>query len=429
MRVAYLASGAAGMYCGSCMRDNRLAATLIAQGRDVVLMPLYTPLRTDEVDVSRSPIYYGGIHVFLEQQSALFRRLPRWLTGWLDSPAVLRRAMRFSGATSAADLGAMTVSVLRGKSGAQRKELARLIEGLRSIRPDVVNLPFLMFVGIAEPLKRALGVSITCTLGGEDIFLDELPEPHREEVFRLIRESAQWVDGFIAVTRYYADHAARHFDLPRERIHVVPLGVHVDDFAGDPRPKSLPFTIGYLARICPAKGLLGLCKAVGELRREGHDCRILAAGYLGPADRPYLDRVRACLVEHRAVDAFEYRGEVDRAGKIELLRSSHVFSVPTVYQEAKGVYVIEALAAGLPVVQPRHGSFPELIEATGGGLLYDPIQPGALARTIATLMDDEPLRARLAEKGREAVRRSFTDVIMADEAWSVFERMASQARG
>ena len=56
MRVVYLIAGAGGMYCGSCLRDNRLAATLIKQGRDVVLVPLYTPIRTDEADVSEGLI-------------------------------------------------------------------------------------------------------------------------------------------------------------------------------------------------------------------------------------------------------------------------------------------------------------------------------------------------------------------------------------
>jgi glycosyltransferase involved in cell wall biosynthesis len=410
------------------MRDNRLAATLHAAGRDVVLMPLYTPLRTDERDVSRSPIYYGGINVFLQQRSALLRRLPRWLTAWLDSPAILRRAMRFSGSTGAAELGAMTVSVLRGEQGAQRKELEHLIDGLRLLKPDLINLPFLMFVGLARPLKDAFAVPVVCTLSGEDIFLDELPEPHRGEARRLIREGAEHVDGLIAVSRYYAQHATRHFDLPADRVHVVPLGVQVEDFAGEAQPPASPFTIGYLARICPAKGLMNLCEALVELRRMGRDCRIRAAGYLGATDRWYLGSVRAYLRDHSAAEAFDYGGEVDRAGKIELLRSSHVFSVPTAYREAKGVFVIEALAAGVPVVQPRHGSFPELIETTGGGLLYDPADNKALAQSIARLMDDDPLRRQLGQHGRAGVRASFTDTAMAEKTWTIYESIRAQHR-
>jgi len=410
------------------MRDNRVAATLIAQGRDVVLIPLYTPLRTDETDVSREPVYYGGINVFLQQQVPAFRHAPAWLTRLLDMPALIRGAMRLSSHTDPATLGALTVSVLKGEHGAQQRELAKLIDGLRSIEPDLTTLPNLMFVGVARSLKDALHVPVLCTLSGEDVFLDELPEPYRREAFDLIRECSRDADGFVATTAYFAGHAATHFGLPRDRVHVVPLGVHVEDFAQAAEPPSSPFTIGYLARICPAKGLAGLCEALVHLRKDGRDCRVRAAGYLGPADRPYLDNVRAYLDQHHAGNAFDYLGEVSRTEKIDFLRSLHVFSVPTVYHEAKGVYIIESLAAGVPVVQPRHGSFPELVEATGGGLLYDPTGPEALATTIARLMDDDALRRRLADQGRQAVRKSFTDVVMADQTWALFESYAAKAR-
>ncbi len=409
------------MYCGSCMRDNRLAATLIAQGRDVVLIPLYTPLRTDEVDVSRTPIYFGGISVFLNQSVGLFRRLPRWLTGALDAPGLLRRAVKFSGDTSVATLGALTVSILRGANGPQRRELDRLIDGLREMKPDLINLPQLMFVGAVRRLKEALGVPVLCTLGGEDIFLDALTEPYRSQAFELIDKGARDVDGFISTTEYYADHAAAHFQLPRDRISVVPLGVHVEDFADGPTPPPTPLTIGYFARICQPKGLLGLCEALVQLRAAGRDCRVRAAGYVGPDDRAYLERVRAYVRENGLESRFECLGEVDRAGKIEFLKSLHAFCVPTVYHEAKGTYLIEALAAGLPVVQPRHGSFPEIIEATGGGLLYDPGSTEELAKAIMRLMDDPSLRRTLGEKGRAAVRESFTDRAMADKTWAIYE--------
>lgn len=421
MRVAYLAFGAAGMYCGSCLRDNRVAATLLSQGRDVVLIPIYTPLRTDETDVSKTPIYYGGINVFLEQYSSLFARLPAWATQWLDAPWLLRFAMRFSGSTTAATLGNLTVSILRGEDGRQRRELIELVEGLRGLNVDVVNLPGLMLIGAAPTMRKSLNVPIVCTLSGEDIFLDDLREPHRQRAFDLIRAHARDVYAFIATSRYYADHAAAHFGLPRERIHVVTLGIRADDFLGPTSLAGGRFTIGYLGRICQAKGLMNLCEAAATLRRNGHDFRVITAGYLGASDRSYLEDVQRFVRDKGLGDIFEYRGEVDRAGKIELLHSSHVFSVPTVYHEAKGLYVLEAMAAGAPVVQPRHGSFPELIEATGGGLLYDPESPAELVTAIERLMGDEGLRRTLGENGRTGVRAGFTDEVMAGKTWAVFE--------
>lgn len=426
MRVAYLAAGAGGMICGSCLRDNRLAATLINQGRDIILVPLYTPLRTDETNVSRGPVFYGGINVYLQQRFPFLRRLPGSVTRWLDAPRILNSVSRFAARTNPRMLGALTVSVLKGDNGRQRSALAELIEGLRSIRPDLVNLPNLMFAGVAGALKDALRVPILCTLGGEDLFLDGLPEPFRSEALDLVRTQSRHVDGFIATTNYYANHAANRFDLPIDRVYSVPMGIATDLFPDDPATPDELFTIGFLARICAEKGLENLCEAMVRIHQSGRNCRIRVAGYLSPADRPYLRRLRKFLRYQGSGSAFEYLGEISLQQKIEFLRSIHILSVPTDYPEAKGLYVLEALAAGVPVIQPRHGSFPELIEATGGGVLYDPADPDGLVDAIVGLMDDQELRASLGKCGRRAVRESFTDSVMAEETWSVYASYAAR---
>jgi glycosyltransferase involved in cell wall biosynthesis len=313
--------------------------------------------------------------------------------------------------------------MLRGEHGAQRAELTQLVEGLRDIRPDVVNLPDLLLLGVARELKAVLRVPVVCTLTGEDIFLDAMVEPYRGEANSLIRERAVEVDAFVAVTRYFAEHSVTRFALPRDRVQVVPMGIDAADIAEREREPEGVFTIGYFARVCPEKGLWNLCEAFVRLRRAGRDCRLRAGGYVG--DRAYLERVRGFVGDQGVSDRFEYVGELDRAGKFEFLQSLHVFSVPTVYHEAKGLYVLEAMACGVPVVQPRHGSFPELVEATGGGVLYDPGDPAALADSIGRLMDDAALRVRLGKSGGVAVRASFNDRIMADRTWEVYERLVT----
>lgn len=425
MRVVHLAAGAAGMYCGSCMHDNRLAASLIAQGHDVVLLPLYTPLRTDERDVSRPRICYGGINVFLQQTSAFFRQTPWFFDRLLDSAPLLRSVGRFAARTRPEALGALTLAVLQGADGPQRKELEKVVAGLRVLKPDLVYLPNLMFVGLAGSLKAALDVPVLCGLTGEDVFLDRLPEPYRGQVFELIRDRAGDVDGFVALTAYYAQHAAAHFGLPPERVHQIPMGICTADFGGAPAPPGQSFTIGYLARVCPEKGVQTLGRALVALRQQGRACRVRVAGYLGAANKPYLQGVQTELQQAGVTAAeFEYVGEVSRAGKLDFLQSLHVLSVPTSYPESKGFYVLEALAAGVPVVQPAHGSFPELIEATGGGLLYEAHNAEAHAATLARLMDDAGLRLRLGVQGRSAVHSRFTAERMAAEAWQLYEGFA-----
>ncbi|HUU95690.1 MAG TPA: glycosyltransferase family 4 protein [Phycisphaerae bacterium] len=422
MRVVYLAAGAGGMYCGSCMRDHRLVATLITQGRDILLVPLYTPIRTDELSVGRQRIFYGGINVFLEQKWKLFRHAPSFVGRILDSPILLGGVGRLATKTQAGELGALTVSVLKGEQGAQRKELEKLVAGLRHLEPDLINLPNLMFVGIARRLTASLGVPVLCTLSGEDVFLDALAEPFRTEAFALIRERAQDVHGLVALTDYYAAHAVEHFGLPGDRVHRVRMGVRVDDIGEPADPPDEPFTIGYLARICPQKGLARLCEALALLRRAGRNCRLRVAGYSSAGDWCYYQDVYAVMCEQGVADAFEYVGEVNRQQKLEFLRTLHALSVPTTYPEPKGLYVLEALAGGVPVVQPRHGSFPELVEATGGGLLCEPNSPQALADTLGRLMDDSALRRCLTEQGRAAVHESFTDEVMAEQTWSLYQQ-------
>lgn len=429
MRIAYLAAGAGGMYCGSCLRDNRLAATLIDQGKDVVLLPLYTPLRTDEHNVSEDKILFGGINVYLQQQSSLLRWLAKPFGRWLDSRLLLKTIAKLAGGSDPKDLGALTVSVLRASQGPMHSQVEKLMDSLRSIRPDVVVLPNLMFAGFARPMREAMNTTILCTLSGEDLFLDQLREPDQTEAFQLVKEGSQSIDGFLATSNYYADHAADHFSIPRDRVHYVPMGVRVDDFRLASRSKDVPFTIGYLARIAPEKGLANLVEAFIHLRSEGRDCRLRVAGYLGAKDRSYLEGLQSKLRKAGIEPHFDYVGEVDFPGKVEFLSGLHIFSVPTHYREAKGLYLLEALACGVPVVQPRHGSFPELLEATGGGLLYDPSDADGLARNLAKLMDDRELLAQLGQQGCEAVRESFNDGVMADSFWSVCERVVSEHKG
>jgi glycosyltransferase involved in cell wall biosynthesis len=427
MRVAYLAAGAAGMYCGSCMHDNRAVAALRARGRDVVLLPLYTPLRLDEPPASGGPLFYGGINVYLQQISGLFRRTPRLIDRVLDHPGLLRFAGRRAAKTRPERLGALTVSMLRGADGRQAKELRRLVAALRELRTDLVHLPNLMFAGVAGPLKAALNVPVVCSLTGEDIFLDQLADPWRAQAIDLIRSAASRIDGFVALTRYYGAHAAGHFGLPAARVHHAGLGIRAQDFA--PRvaeqPRGGPFTIGYLARLCRDKGVHVSCEAFARLRAAGRDCRLRLAGYLPPAERAFVEVELAKLGHAGLADRVELVGELDRDGKLAFLQSLDVLSVPTVYPEAKGFFVLEALAAGVPVVQPRHGSFPELIEATGGGLLCNPHDPADLAAALAQLMDDPALRRQLATAGRRAAQESFTDDAMAERLWGIYERVVS----
>jgi glycosyltransferase involved in cell wall biosynthesis len=428
MRVLQITAGAGGMYCGSCLRDNALAAETMARGHDVTLLPVYTPTRTDEPNVSDGHVFFGGISVYLEQRVPLLRRTPAILDWLWDQPAVIRLATGRAVTVEPKRLGELTVSTLRGEAGNQAKEFRKLVGYLEAQAPfDLVVIPMTLLISLAPPLKRALGKPICCTIQGDDLFLDGLGEPYRSRSLELIRGHAAAVDAFIATSGYYADYMAGYLGIPREGIHVVPLGVHLDGHDPTPRPRRAVPVIGYFARIAPEKGLHQLAEAYRILRRERgvSAARLEAAGYLAPEHRGYLAQAVATLREAGLADEFHYHGAPDRVGKLAFLRSLDLFSVPSPYAEPKGLYLLEAQASGLPVVSPRHGAFPEILARTGGGLLFEPNDPAGLADRLLELLLDPAKAAELGRRGAEGVSRHYTAGLMAERQIAVYASVAA----
>ena len=412
LKIVYLTSGAAGMICGSCLHDNTLARALIELGHDVQLIPLYTPIRTDEVDVTSRRIFFGGINMYLQQQMPLFRWLPKWLDRWLDQGWLIDWAAGRSVKIEPVQVADLAISILRGAGGHQRKEVERLADWLAGAqRPDVVVFSNILTAGCVPEIKRRLNVPVVVTLQGDDIFLRGLPEPHQSQALAEIRRLADQIDGFIAHTRFYADAMSVYLGLPRERIEIVPLGIDVKDFVQESGVRSQelqsvsPPAVGYLARLAPEKGLHVLADAFIALRKMAgmQDARLRIAGWMGDKNRAYAEGVFGKLRAAGLSEAFAYLGEVDRRGKLDLLRSVDVLAVPTTYREPKGLFVLEALAAGVPVVQPDHGAFPEVLAETGGGLLHRPEDPEHLAQRLHELLLDSKMRRRLSESGRSQV--------------------------
>jgi glycosyltransferase involved in cell wall biosynthesis len=425
MKIAYITAGAAGMYCGSCMRDNTLVAALCARGHDAVLVPIYTPIRTDEDDVSVHRVFFGGINVYLQQKYSLFRHTPWFLDRILDAPGLLRWVSSFAVKTQAERLGDLTLSMLRGEHGHQRKEVDKLISWLSEVKPEIINLTNIMLSGIVPELRRRLKTPILCSLQGDDIYLDFLPAEHRGAAMHLIRLNGAGIDGYITTSVYYADFMAQYLGLPRERIHVVLPGLNLKGHGGvRPARDGQPFTIGYFARVCPEKGFHVLADAFEQLRRMPNSppLKLRVSGYLGANNRPWFDGLWKQLHERGHGDNVEHVESPDHASKVRFLQSLDVLSVPTTYREPKGLYVLEALANGVPVVQPRHGSFPELVEATGGGLLVNPADPVDLAAALRRLADNPAITAELGRKGREVVHARFTADRMAEETADVYRR-------
>ncbi len=427
-KVAYLTAGGGGMFCGSCMRDNTLAAALTRLGCDVTLVPLYTPIRTDETDVSIDQVFFGGINVYLQQKIPLFRYLPGFLDRWLDRPWILNRIASGRIKVAAQELGELTVQVLKGEHGHLRKEVFRLVEWVeRHVQPELINLSNILIGGCVPELKHHLKAPIVVTLQGDDLFLEELTPPYKQQALDEIRRVGAEVDGFIVFSQFYADFMSDYLGLDRQKFHVVPLGLDLADYPAPlmTDPQTRPPAIGYFARICPEKGLHLLVDAFVQLAaRPGFErIRLHAAGWLGARDEDFYRQQVEKLRRAGLAERFHYAGALERREKLAFFGAIDLVSVPTVYQEPKGLFVLEAWASGLPVVQPAHGAFPELLADADAGRLVRPGDVDQLADVLGALLSDGSLRRALGANGQTVVRRRYSAQHAAAATLEVYRRI------
>jgi glycosyltransferase involved in cell wall biosynthesis len=428
MRIVHITAGAGGRICGSCLHDNTLVRALKARGRDALLVPAYVPTTSDEENVAEAKIVMGGLNVWLQETIPLFRHTPALLDRLFEGRWLLRQLSRLTGSTRASDLGPLTVSSLAGERGHQRKEVAKLARWLADdIRPDIVHLSNALLIGLARSIRAATGAGIICSLSGEDLFVDQIPQPDQGRVWQLLAERAEDVDRFVAMGDRYADIMATRLRVCRNRVVVIPHGVDPAGFPPEPpdlaarrAARSGRLVIGFLARACPEKGLDQAVRALPLLTGR-HDVELVAAGAEIVAERAYREGCQALAEELGVADRFRWLGQIDRATKLSLLASIDLFVMPTTHPEAKGLPVIEAMAAGVPVVAPAEGSFPELIGpgSAAAGLLHEPRSSQALAEAVARLLEDLPLAEACGRVGHARVRQRH----LADQMAAAHERL------
>ncbi|MBN8458437.1 MAG: glycosyltransferase family 4 protein [Verrucomicrobia bacterium] len=414
MKFVFLTPGTGDWHCGACMRDNALAKSLLAAGHGVSLLPMYLPLYLDEPACGgedAAPVFFGGVTVYLRQRFGWFRHAPAWLTRWLDRPDLLRRVAKRAAMTAPSSHGEMTVAMLRMEHARLDREMDQLVAWLKSDPPDVLCLSTVLQAGMIRMLKQRLpGVKILASFQGEDSFLDGLPEPFCGEAWSELAVRAREADALVAPSAFYAGLMEDRLGLPRETVRVLPNGI---DLAGyrDHAPQSPP-VIGYLARMCREKGLEPMVDAFIHLRRElGHpDARLHIAGAATAADQPLIGKMRERLAAAGLLENTRWQPNLSRDEKTAMLAGLSLFSVPAVYPEAFGLYVAEALAAGVPVVQPAASSFPEMLD--GIGRLVPPGDSSALAGAWHSLLrQPDELRA-MAVRSRRAAESRFSVEVM-----------------
>ena len=368
MKIAQLTPGSGdNFYCENCLRDAALVRAMRALGHDVLLLPMYLPLQAEREDqLSSSEVFFGGVNVYLQQKLPFFRKTPRWLDRIFDSQWLLRLVSKKAGMTSARDLGETTLSMLRGENGKQVKELDRLVDWLtqEENKVDIVILSNALLTGLAQQIKNKLGVPVVCLLQDEDGFLDGLG-PYSGQCWSELKQRAGDIDLFISVSKYYADVMRSRLDIPQDKVKTVYTGISLEGFEAKKAIPERP-TIGYLSRMCPQRGLDVLIEAFILLKRKKpfKEARLhIAGGQIG-SDKKFVEKLQRRLTDCSISDDVDFLEDFTREERFLFLGRLSVLCVPERKPVAYGLYVLEALAACIPVVEPSIGVVNELAEET-----------------------------------------------------------------
>lgn len=407
MKITILTAGTGSYYCGACMRDNALVKALRRAGHDALMVPMYLPLQLDEETSEadrETPVFFGGINVYLQQKYGLFRKLPRWVDRLFNGVGLLRAVAKRSHLTSAAEQGEMTYEMLCLEDSHLEKEVDKLCEWLeKDVKPEVVLISNALLAGFTRTLKERLGAKVICTLQGEDSFLDGLPFPWKEKCWEEMAERLRDADAIISPSQFYAKFMEERMGVSSL---VIPNGIDLNGYrtASQQRGKK---RIGYLARMCHSKGLGNLVEAFIELNDEA--LTLAVAGTMGGGDDVYVASLRKKLAAAGLQGSVEWYPDLDRAAKADFLAGLSVFSVPVNGSEAFGLYLVEAMAAGLPVVMPRASAFVEIIEGGDCGILFE---EGGLAEALRQALDTP---REMGENGRRAVEKIYHVDAMAEK--------------
>jgi glycosyltransferase involved in cell wall biosynthesis len=426
MKIAQIIPGSGGsFYCGNCMRDSKYLKAFKDLGHQVIKVPLYLPIFEDAHDLEEVPVFYGAVNLYLKQQFPLFRHLPSFVEHALDSKSVLNMAARKAGSTRAKGLEEMTISMLLGEDGGQKEELDKLIHWLANdARPDVVHLSNALLLGLARQIKQRLNIPVICSLQDEDVWVDAMSDQYRQKVWDLMSERGKDVDKFIAVSDFFAGEIHQRMAVPQSKMQTVHLGVDTSDYSPKNITEKEP-VIGYLSRMCEENGLAVLVDAFILLKKDPtySSVKLKITGGKTGDDLQFIKEQKKKITQANLTNEVNWVEEFEGVERQKFFDSVRVVSVPVLHGEAFGLYQLEAMASGIPMVQPALGAFPEVMQISGGGMIYSPNKPEELAKALASLiLNDEKLQ-QLSTAAIQGVNQHFDIHAQARKMMEVYERV------
>ena len=426
MKIINIVPGFGGtFYCGNCLRDSGFIKTLNSLGHDAMTLPIYLPLSVDnrqaETDV---PVFYGAVNLYLKQQFPFLRRMPKGMKKFFNSSWILRYAAKKAGSTRAKGLEEMTVSMLKGHEGYQKEELNQLVDFIASEQPDVVHLSNALLLGLAHKIKNELNIKVVCSLQDEDVWVDAMSNKYQDYVWKLMGYKAKDVDAFVAVSQYFADLMQTKMEIPNEKLHVVPIGVNPDHYKINEPNIEIP-TIGYLSRRNKENGFEVLIDAFILLKKnsEFKQTRLKVTGGKTSDDKRFIKKQLKKLEKNNILEDVEFIENFKQENMNDFFKGLTVLSVPVLKGEAFGMYQLESLASGIPIVQPKIGAFPEIIENTNGGVLFDPNYSRTLASKLEEVLSNTEALHIMSINGRKAVEEQYNTNILTERMISIYSKL------
>jgi glycosyltransferase involved in cell wall biosynthesis len=413
MNIVYLITGSGGsFYCGNCYRDMLyIKAIRKVPGIKASAIPLYLPPDTSGLDAEFDKnVFFGAISMYLREKVPFLRKMPAALDKIFNAPPMLKIAARQAGTTRTEGLENLTLNMIKGDNSLRENEVDRLVTYLvKDSNPDAIHLSNALIIGLASQLKKRLNCKIICSLQNEDDWINEMVEPYQSKAWKMIAEETVHVDAFISPSRYYKDLFISKTGIPGNNIYVIPSGIESPgDF--EPRNNDHSPALGYYCRINSQNGFDKIVDAFIDIKLldkiKGLTLHV-SGGFTGD-DQPFINKQLKKLKKLGLKDYVKIYDEFQGPPKEEFFKNIDIMSVPVRKYDAYGLYILEANAAGVAVVQPATGAFPEIIEKTGGGILYSPDNKGELVSGIIKLFEDKKLMQSLGETGRKKVREELT---------------------
>lgn len=429
MNIIQIIPGSGGtFYCGNCLRDSKYFNALRAEGHHVTKIPMYLPLFADEHDISEVPIFYGAISLYLKQVYPVFRKAPKWVDKWLNSKPMMKIAASMAGSTRAKGLEDMTISMLLGEQGEQKNELDQMVNWIEEhCKPDIIHISNALLLGLARRLKEKIGVPVLCTLQDEDVWIDPMQPKYQDRIWNLMHERAKDVDMLVSVSNFFAGVMKKRMNLPDEKLKTIHLGVDVEDYKYiSTREKER--NVGYISRMCHKDGFDIVVDAFIELKKKPgfDDVKLIATGGSTGDDTKFNKEQKQKLKENNLLDYFEILPDFEGAEVNDFFKKVVMVTVPVRIGEAFGMYMLEAMASGVPVVQPALGAFPEIVELSGGGVTYMPNTPEKLSETWAELLANPDKLEKLSRDGYEGTTKKFNIHNHANEIITLYENLRSK---